>query len=333
MKLGKNLVRTALTGLMAIATAAAATSAVAESADYPKRQPVRLIVGYPAGGTVDLNARLLGEALADHLGQNVVVENLGGAGGTIAAQKVVKEKSDGYVLFLGSLNEMVIAQLVNPSVKYDGQKDFTPIGLIGTQPVLLAASKKSNIKNMDDYIRVLKQGDSESYSFGSSGIGTAFHLLGEMINAATDTQVQHVPYRGVPPLVTDMLSGQLDFGVFGISSGLPHVQSGAIIPLGTSLKERSAFAPDVPALSENPALKDLNISSWFGLFGPKNMPEDVVAKLKGTLNDILNDPAFKDKYAQATFGSVYSEPVDMQAFLEQEHVTYQKAAQQAGIGR
>ncbi|AEC21735.1 putative secreted protein [Pusillimonas sp. T7-7] len=332
MSIRTKLAQTALFSLVAISAGVSSAYAADKASDYPKQQPIKLIVGYPAGGSTDLNGRLLGKALAERLGQTVVVENLGGAGGAIAAQKVVNEPGDGYSLLVGAVNEVVIAQLVNPSVKYDGLKDFTAIGLIGSQPLLLAASKQSKIGGMDDYIAMTKQGDSASFNFGSSGVGTALHLTGEMINTATQAHVQHIPYRGVSPLVTDMLSGQLDFGVFGLSSGLPHVQAGAISAIGITSDERSAIAPDIPALSENSTFKDLNVSLWFGLFGPANMPEAVVAKLKSALNDVVHDQAFQEEYKR-TGGTVISDPVDMNDFLKQEQAKYQQAVQQANIGR
>ncbi|TEA71969.1 tripartite tricarboxylate transporter substrate binding protein [Allopusillimonas ginsengisoli] len=332
MMIRKSLAQAMFFSFMAFTAGMSPTSAADKASDYPNQQPIKLIVGYPAGGSTDLNGRLLGKALAERLGQTVVVENLGGAGGAIAAQKVVNEPANGYSLLVGAVNEIVIAQLVNSSVKYDGLKDFTPIGMIGAQPLLLAASEKSKIGNIDDYINMTRQGDSDAFNFGSSGVGTALHLTGEMINTATQAHVQHIPYRGVSPLVTDMLSGQLDFGVFGLSSGLPQVQAGAITAIGITSDERSSIAPDIPALSENPTFKDLNVSLWFGLFGPPDMPEDVVVKLRSALNDIVHDQAFQEEYKR-TGGTVISDPVNMKEFLEQEQAKYQQAVHNAHIGK
>lgn len=317
---------------MAFTAGVSSTFGADKTSDYPKQQPIKLIVGYPLGGSTDLNGRVLSKALAERLGQTVVVENVGGAGGAIAAQKVVNAPGNGYSLLVGAVNEIVIAQLVNSSVKYDGLKDFTAIGMIGAQPLLLAASKKSKIGSIDDYINMTKQGNSNAFNFGSSGVGTALHLTGEMINTATQAHVQHIPYRGVSPLVTDMLSGQLDFGVFGLSSGLSQVPAGAITAIGITSDERSPIAPDIPALSENPTFKGLNVSLWFGLFGLADMPEDVVAKLRTALNDIVHDQAFQEEY-ELTGGTVISDPVNMKEFLEQEQALYQQAVQHAHIGR
>src|SRR5690606_7577317 len=179
--------------LCSIVASAAAAPAMA---DYPERS-ISLVVGYPAGGSVDLTARLFGEELAQRLGQSVVIENVGGAGGTIGAQRVARTEPDGYTLLLGSTNEMVIARMVNPAVKYDGAKDFTALGVIASQPMLLAASKESGVTTAEQYLQKLRAAQPGTYNFGSSGVGTALHLAGEIVNQSTGTRAAHVPYRGV----------------------------------------------------------------------------------------------------------------------------------------
>ena len=316
---------------LSMALGFAAMPVQAQNAEsYPDR-PITLVVGYPAGGSVDLNGRLLAEALADKLDQKVVVENLGGAGGIIGAQKVVRAKPDGYTLLVGPVNEVTIAGLVNPSVQYDGAKDLLPIGLIGTQPLLLAASKASGIKTADDFVKLAKSGKSESYNFGSSGVGTSLHLGGEMINTATGAKIMHVPYKGVAPLVTDLVSGQLNFGMFVLSSGLPQVQADTIVPIGITDTKRSELAPDIPALSENPELKSVDLTIWFGLFAPKDLPEPTAEKLKAALAEVLADPAFKEKY-KSTGGAVIDQQPDLATFFESEKAKFKKLADMAGIG-
>ncbi|HEY9278906.1 MAG TPA: tripartite tricarboxylate transporter substrate binding protein [Eoetvoesiella sp.] len=297
---------------------------------YPDR-PISIVVGYPAGGSTDLNGRLVAEALAEKLGGKVVVENLGGAGGAIGAQKVVRAEPDGYTLLVGAVNEVIIAGLINSAVKYDGVKDLYPLGMVGDQPLLLAASKESDIKNADDFVKMAKSGKSDAYSFGSSGVGTALHLAGEMINTATGAQVLHIPYKGVAPLVTDLISGQLNLGMFVFSSGFPQVQSGKIIPIGVTSVKRSPLAPEVPALAENPNFKGVDVSMWFGLFGPNNMPEPVVRKLKTALGEVLADPVFQEKY-KATGGTVILEQPDLSTFFAAERDKYKKLVDMAGIG-
>ncbi|NYT63846.1 tripartite tricarboxylate transporter substrate binding protein [Alcaligenaceae bacterium] len=303
----------------------------AQVAPYPTQRPISIVIGYPAGGSVDLNGRLLAEALGEKLGQNVVVENLGGAGGTIGAQKVVKEKADGYTLLVGSVNEIIIAGLINPNVKYDGVTDLRPVGFIGSQPMLLAASKHSNIASTDDYLKMVASGKSAEYNFGSSGVGTALHLGGEMINTNTGGKVEHVPYKGVAPLVTDMISGQLQLGMFVLSSGMPQVIADKIVPIGVTSSKRSPMASTIPALSENPGFKDIDINIWFGLFAPKDIPEPIVKQLQTALDEILQDAKFQEKY-KATGGVVMSEQPDLNSFLPGEREKFKKMVDIAGIG-
>ena len=325
-KLSNRVGKTACQALCAV-LAIGGTAFAASS--YPDR-PITIVVGYPAGGSVDLNGRVVAETLAKKIGANVVVENQGGAGGTIGAQKVIRAKPDGYTLLVGSLNEIVIAGLVNPAVKYNGVTDLQAIGLIGDQPLVLAASKQTDIKNTAELVKVATSGKSENYSYGSSGVGTSLHMAGEMLNTETGAKFLHVPYRGVAPLVTDLTSGRLPLGVFALSSALPQIQSGQITAIGVTSAKRSSFAADIPALAENPVLKQMDISVWFGLFGPKGMPQEVVAKLQSGLQQVLADPQFQEKY-RSTGSNVMRAQPDLAAFFQAEHNKFKALAQAAQI--
>ena len=329
-KLIHNKRRRLACGALALTTALGLQGVSAQAqAAYPDR-PVSIVVGYPPGGSVDLTARVFAETLAKKLDANVVIENLGGAGGTIGAQKVIRAKPDGYTLLVGSLNEIVIASLVNPAVKYDAPQDLQAIGLIGDQPLLLAAPNEGNIKNAHDLVAVAKSGKSADYSYGSSGVGTSLHLAGEMINAVTQGKFMHVPYRGVSPLVTDLTSNRIGLGVFVLSSGLPQVQSGQMIPIGVTSAKRSPYAKDIPALAETPELKDIDISVWFGLFAPKGIPAAVQEKLQAGLTDVLADPQFQKKYS-TTGSTVMARQPDLPAFFKSEQDKFKKLAKVAGI--
>jgi len=286
------------TALAVFCASAAIAPQATRAADYPDR-PISLIVGYPAGGSLDLTARLVGEELAKQLNQSVVVENLGGAGGTIGAQRAARSRPDGYTLFLGSTNEMVIAGMINTAVKYDGIKDFTSLGLIASQPMLLAASKDSKVTNAEQYLATLREQPPGTYNYGSSGVGTTLHLAGAMVNQATGTRAEHVPYRGVAPLVTDLMGGQLNFGMLVLSSGLPQVRSGKVVALGVTEKKRSPAAPDIPALAETPGFESVDINIWFALYGPANLPEPVADKLRGALAEVMKSQTFRRKMQEA----------------------------------
>jgi tripartite-type tricarboxylate transporter receptor subunit TctC len=303
----------------------------AQAAAYPSKA-ISIVVGYPAGGSVDFTARAVGEALSKRLGQSVVIENVGGAGGTIGANKVARAAADGYTLLVGSTNEMVIAGMINSAVRYDGLKDFTPVGMIAAQPMMLATSSESGITSAAQYLDKLKAGKRGDYTFGSSGVGTALHLAGEMINESTKTHAEHVPYRGVAPLLTDLVSGQLDYGVFVMSSGLPHVKSGKVVALGVTEARRSPAAPDIPALSETPGFEEVDINVWFGLYGPAGLPDDVVAVLRKALDEVLQQTEFKDRLA-ASGATLYKSGMDARKFQVAETEKYRRLVSAAKIDR
>jgi tripartite-type tricarboxylate transporter receptor subunit TctC len=306
---------------------AAAMPAVAQSDNYPSK-PITLVVGYPPGGSTDLTGRTLAAELSKRLGVPVVIDNVGGAGGAIGAQKVLNAAPDGYTLLSGANNEIAIARLVSSSVKYQ-TSDFTPIGLIASQPMVLVASQKSGVKNVDQFISLVKSNPGK-YNFGSSGVGTALHLAGEMVNDQGGVSILHVPYRGVAPLANDLLGNTLDFGIFVLSSGLPHIKSGRVVALGLTESKRSAAAPDIAPLSDNPKLAGLDIGVWFALMGPAKLPEPIVAKLKKALSESLQSPEFRKKLEDA--GSTIATPnVDMNAFLKAEVTKYQKIVNFAKI--
>ena len=303
----------------------AAPAALAQA--YPTK-PITIVVGYPPGGSTDLTGRTLGDALTKQLGVPVVIENLGGAGGAIGAQKVAHAAPDGYTLLVGANNEVAISKLVTKTTKYD-LKDFTPIGLIASQPMVLVASPSSGVKNIDEFIAKVKAAPGK-YSYGSSGVGTALHLAGEMVKERAGLFMTHIPYRGVAPLTTDLVGGNLDFGVFVLSSGLPHIKGGKVVALGTTEAKRSPLTADIPALGEHKALKGIDIGSWFVLMGPAKLPEAVTAKLKTALAESLKSPDFRKKM-EASGSTVAATNVDIGPFLQSEVAKYQKIVQFAKI--
>jgi tripartite-type tricarboxylate transporter receptor subunit TctC len=241
---------------------------------------------------------------------------------------VVNAAPDGYTLLVGASNEIAISRLVSASVKYD-VKDFTPIGLIATQPMVLVASQKSGVKSVEQFMTLARQNPGK-YSFGSSGVGTALHLAGEMVKDQGGLFMTHIPYRGVAPLANDLLGNNIEFGVFVLSSGLPHIRSGKVVALGTTEARRSPMTPDIPALAETPKLKGIDINIWFALMGPAGLPEPVVAKLKKALNESLQTPALRKKLEDS--GSTVSPlNVDMPRFLAQETAKYKRIVDFAKI--
>ena len=295
--------------------------------DYPAK-PITLVVGYPPGGSTDLMGRLLGAELSTRLGQPVVIENLGGAGGTIAAQKVASAAPDGYTLLVGANNELAIAKLVTKTVKYS-PASFTPIGLIGSQPMVLVAATSTGVKNASDFTQLVKKNPGK-FSYGSSGVGTALHLAGEMVKEQGGLFMTHIPYRGVAPLTNDLIGNNLEFGVFVLSSGLPHIKSGKVVALGTTAAKRAAATPDLPALAELAQFKNVDIESWFALMGPAKLPQPVQAKLKKALAETLQSPDFCQKMSAAGSG-IASPDVDLATYWNEEIAKYTQIVKFAKI--
>ncbi|WP_315125781.1 tripartite tricarboxylate transporter substrate binding protein [Comamonas antarctica] len=304
----------------------AAGSAFAD-ASYPNK-PITMVIGYPPGGSTDLVGRMVGTELANRLGQPVVIENLGGAGGAIAAQKVAKSAPDGYTIMVGANNELAIARLINKSLKYT-IKDFTAIGMVASQPLVLVASQKAGVKNTDEFIAAVAKAPGQT-SYGSSGVGTSLHLAGELVKEQGKLQMTHIPYRGVAPLTTDLVGNNIEYGMFVLSSGLPQIQSGKVIALGTTEAKRSAITPNIPALAENPAFKNVDISVWFALMAPPNLPKPIQDKLKKALNDTLASADFRKKLAAT--GSVVSDAkLDTDKYIASEIAKYTKIVEFAKI--
>ena len=247
----------------------------------------------------------------------MVIDNVGGAGGTIGAQKVVNAAPDGYTLLLGSGSEVSIARLFNSAVKYNGETDLAPIGLIGITPMVFVTNPATGIRTMDEAIdrsrRMPKQ-----LSFASSGVGTPLHVSGELINLLAGTSFQHVPYRGAAQQVQDLLGNNIGFSVSVLSSALPHIESGKMIPLGVTTAARSRAAPQIPALGETPRLKGYDMNVWFGLFGPSNLPPAIVARLNRELNEILREEAVWKKLQKAGITNDGGTPQALSAFVHAE---------------
>ena len=305
----------------------ASAPAVAQEPSYPSK-PITIVVGYPPGGSTDLTGRVVATELGNRLGVPVVIENIGGAGGAIGAQKVASAAPDGYTLLVGASNEIAINKLVTKKVKYD-IKDFTAIGLIASQHLVLVASTGSGVKNLAEFTQKVSKNPGK-FSYGSSGVGTSLHLAGEMVKEQGKLFMTHIPYRGVAPLTNDLMGNNLEYGVFVLSSGLPHIKSGKVIALGTTEATRSAATPDIPAISESAQYKNVDIGVWFALMAPAHLPKPVFDKLKKALNEALQAPELRKKLESS--GSTVSSPsVNIDKFLAAEVAKYKQIVEFAKI--
>lgn len=284
---------------------------------WPQGKTITLLVGYPPGGSTDMVARTVGEALGKRLGATVIIENAAGAGGTIGAQKVVNAAPDGYTLLLGSGSEVSIARLFNSAVRYNGETDLSHIGLIGTTPMVLLATPKLGIKTLDEAISKSKA-EPKRYSFASSGVGTPLHISGELLNMMAGSNLRHVPYRGAAQQVQDLLGGQIEYSMSVLSSALPHIESGKAVALAVTTAQRSRALPQVPAMSENSRLKGYDMNVWFGLFGPAKLPAPMITRLNQALNESLRDPAVWQKLQAAGISNDGGSPAQLSSFIRAE---------------
>ena len=312
--------RRTLCAALALAATASAGSAFAQ-ADYPTK-PIKFIIGYPAGGSVDLIGRVVGDAMAARMKGVIVVDNQGGAAGAIAAQRVAAAPADGYTLLVGSSNELVATRLVNPAQKYDGRKDFTPIGLLATSPLVLAAGPKLGVKNLAEFVDLARRNPGK-YSYGSSGVGSSLHFAGELFKQRAGVFMAHIPYRGVAPLTNDLAGGSLDLAVLSPTAAIPFIQSGRIVPLAATSAQRIAALPQVPALAEHPLLKGYELVGWFSLMAPRGLPPEIAQRLATTLQDTLRDPAVRKKLEDAGMVPA-SGREDLAQLMAQETVKYEK---------
>ncbi len=311
--------------------AALVCSGSAFGQNYPSRL-VTLIVPYAAGGGVDAVARIIGEALGERLGQRIVIENVTGAGGVIGTQRAARAQPDGYTLLFTVENTMAVAKLVQPSVvQYDSQKDFQPISLIGTAPLVLVGKKELPANNISE-LMILLRANPGKYSYASSGVGTSLHVLGEMINVEGKVKMVHVPYRAAPQIVTDLISNQIDLAILPLNLALPSYRNGSVKIFGTSERTRSPLAPDLPSLADHPDLKGVSMTVWYGLFGPAKIDPAIVDRISQALATILRDPTMRAKLAEVHLvNAVGSTPSELAAFLSREIETYSAIVKAANI--
>ncbi|WP_084181667.1 Bug family tripartite tricarboxylate transporter substrate binding protein [Polaromonas glacialis] len=279
-------------------TVAPALTVLSHAQEWPGKKPITLVLGFPAGGSADIVARTIAEPLGKRLGATIIVENLSGAAGTIAGQKVVNAAPDGYTLLMGSSSEVTIARMFNPAVKYNGETDLSHIGLIGVQPLMLVAGPKSGVKTLEEALAKARR-EPNTMSFASSGVGSALHVAGELLNQKAGIKIDHVPYRGAQQMTIDIAGGNVDFGFLGPPTAMPHIESGKMIALAVTSAGRTRVAPQVPALSEAAALKGFEITLWNGLFGPAKLPAPMVARLNKALNEVIQEPQVWQKLQKA----------------------------------
>lgn len=286
-----------------------------------QNKPITIVVAYPAGGGTDLIARLFAEQLTPRLGRTVVVENRPGATGIIGSGYVAKAPPDGHTLLLspGSLPYAQLVLKTPPSAGYNALDGFTPIIHVGTSPQFIVASAASGLKTFGDAVRESK---TKTLPYGTAGTGGIHHIIGEVVNNAFNVKFSHVPYKGVAPAVADVLGGHIPLTYISIETVLPHIGSGKLVPLGVLERNRTPIAPNVPTLWEQGYQIEMN--TWYGLFGPKGMHPDLVKTVNQHINEILKLPEIEARIRTLGATVVGGSPEDMQKLYRDTYVKFDK---------
>lgn len=312
--------RTSLLALTVLASALICSNVLAA---FPER-PITIIVPTAAGGANDAMARVIGQGLSTVLKQPVIIENKAGANGAIASEAVAKASPDGYTLMLG----YIATHAMNPALqklRYDPVKDFEPIGLVGSSPVLMVVNPSVKADNVKDLIALLKA-TPDKYSYASAGNGTAPHFAAELFKQSTGTSMLHVPYKGSSPAVTDTMSGQTSMMFPSLFTALPFVKAGKLRPIGVAGTKRSALLSNVPTLQEQ-GVANVDVSQWYAIFAPAKTPKPVVDQLNKALNAVLTDKAIEKKLEDHGADVDTSTPEQLRTLVQQELLKWKKVVQ------
>lgn len=294
--------------------AGAASLALPAFAAWPER-PIKIVVSFPAGGASDIVARVLGEQLARKLGQPVVIDNRPGAGGSVGGLAVTQAAPDGYTLLLANSTPLSIGPFALEKQPYDPVESLTHIALIGTAPCVVMANPQTSLKSMADIEKQAKA--SGRLDFGSGGPASIGHIYGELMRKEMKVDLVHVPYRGGAPMTTDLIAGTIPMGIDVLTAFVPYFKSGQIRPVAVTSKTRSALVPDVPTVVEAGYAK-LVLENFFGLSGPAKMPAEVVSRLNGATNEVLQDAEFKKKMGELGIATQSTNAAGFAAFVREQ---------------
>ena len=313
---------------LALAGLGAVRATPSLAADYPTN-PIRVIVPYPAGGAADVVARITAKYLSDQLGQQVFIDNRGGAGGTIGTDIAARATPDGYSLVMHTISSAVLNKFLYTRVKLDVGTQFAPISQIGTVPQLLAVNAKVPARNLQEFIALLKANPGK-YHYGSSGLGAIMHLGGELFSFMTGTNVLHVPYRGEGPAMVDVLAGRIEFVVASVPALLSHIRTGEMRALCVNADHRVALLPDVPTAAEAglPGYKTYN---WYALFAPLGTPEPIVQHVNEALVKALATPEARKQFEDIGVEVVVSNPRELSSELKQQADFWGPLIERAGV--
>ena len=317
------LLRTLLAGaLLAVLPAAALAQT------YPTK-PVRLIVAFPPGGSTDIIARLVGQKLSERLGQQVIIDNRGGAGGMIGTELAARSTADGYTLTMGTTSTHVIAPAAYPEVKYDPIKDFEPMTLVASTPYLLVLHPSVQAKTLKDFVALMKAQPGK-LNYASAGAGSTTQIAMEMLKIASGTNIVHVPFKGNGPAGVALMGGEVQALFGSMPAVLPFAKSGKMRPVAVGTAKRSPALPDVPTVAES-GYPGFEVSLWLGFFAPKGTPAPVLKKLYGELVAIAKSPDMKEPFERNGADPFTTTPAELTRLMSGELDKYKKVIKAANI--
>jgi tripartite-type tricarboxylate transporter receptor subunit TctC len=298
--------RTAL-ALAMVAASALALGTAAQAQEFPDRT-ITLVVPFAAGGSTDVVSRIIGQKMSDDLGQQIVVENIAGAGGNLGADRVARADPDGYTILMGTVATHALNPLILKTKPYDPEKDFSPVSLLVLVPNVLVVNPELPAKNVAELVALLKAAPDQ-YSYASSGNGTPLHLSGELFKKLAGVSMQHVPYKGSGPALNDVIGNQVPIMFDNLPSSSGHIKSGTLRALGVTTKERAASFPDVPTIAET--IPGYETYTWNALFAPAGTPKEVVDRLNAAAKKALADPAVAERMKEFSATIVASTPEEL----------------------
>ncbi|MEK6592243.1 MAG: tripartite tricarboxylate transporter substrate binding protein [Pseudomonadota bacterium] len=295
---------------------------------YPNK-PIRLIVAFPPGGSTDIIARLVGQKLGERLGQQVIIDNRGGAGGTIGTEIAARANPDGYTLTMGTTSTHVIATAVYSKLKYDPISDFVPLTLVASTPYLLVVHPGVKANSLKEFVALVKSQPGKM-NFASAGTGSTTQLAMEMLKVTAGIDIVHVPYSGNSPAGTATLGGQVQALFGSMPAVLPHAQAGRLRPLAVGTTKRSPSLPNVPTVAES-GYPGFEVSLWLGFFAPKGTPSAIANRLQGELTRIAQSPEMKEQFGKNGADAVTTTSAELTKLIKTETEKYTKVVKVAGI--
>jgi len=294
---------------------------------WPTR-PIRFILPFPPGGGTDILGRLIAERLSASLGQPVVTENRGGAGGNVGAEAAAKSAPDGYTLVLVAPS-LAISPTLYSKINYDPVKDFAPVSLVATVPNVMITQASLPVQNLQEFTAFAKAKPG-ALNFGSGGAGTSNHLAGELFNIVTGAKLVHIPYKGVNLAMQDVLAGNVHLVFIGIPAAAPHIKTGRLRALALVAPQRSSALPEVPTVAEA-GLRDFEVTTWYGVLAPAGTPRSVVTRLNAELVKIMHSPELKEKLAATGTDPLTSTPEEFADYIKREIAKWGDVVRKAGV--